>query len=112
MLLARSAPEGEADEIAMNPDIDTRRSAVGGKADVPATWPGSPLLAISGHSKGTRPILGGMCLDDEKTGRMAFQARGDYQNHAIGWLQRGYSPLALGLWYDFHEFGLHLGNVG
>ncbi len=49
MLLARSAPEGEADEIAMNPDIDTRRSAVGGKADVPATWPGSPLLARSGH---------------------------------------------------------------
>ena len=48
MLLARSAPEGEADEIAMNPDIDTRRSAVGGKADVPATWPGSPLLARSG----------------------------------------------------------------
>ncbi len=50
MLLARSAPEDEADEIAMNPDIDTRRSAVGGKADVPATWPGSPLLARSGHS--------------------------------------------------------------
>ena len=49
MLLARSAPEGEADEIAMNPDIDTRRSAVGGKADVPATWPGSPLLAKPGH---------------------------------------------------------------
>ena len=49
MLLARSAPEGEADVIAMNPDIDTRRSAVGGKADVPATWPGSPLLAITGH---------------------------------------------------------------
>ena len=20
-------------------------------------------------------------------------------------------PLALGLWYDFHEFGCHLGNV-
>ena len=50
MLLARSAPEGEADEIAMNPDIDTRRSAVGGKADVPATWPGSPLLAKSGSA--------------------------------------------------------------
>ena len=48
MLLARSAPEDEADEIAVNPDIDTRRSAVGGKADVPATWPGSPLLAKSG----------------------------------------------------------------
>ncbi len=37
MLLARYAPEGEADEIAMNLDIDTRRSAVGSKADVPAT---------------------------------------------------------------------------
>ena len=22
------------------------------------------------------------------------------------------APLALGLWYDFHEFGWHLGNVG
>ena len=21
-------------------------------------------------------------------------------------------PLAVGRWYDFHEFGLHLGNVG
>ena len=21
------------------------------------------------------------------------------------------APLALGLWYDFHEFGCHLGNV-
>ncbi len=22
------------------------------------------------------------------------------------------APLALGLWYDFHEVGAHLGNVG
>ena len=22
------------------------------------------------------------------------------------------APLALGLWYDFHEVGCHLGNVG
>jgi hypothetical protein len=22
------------------------------------------------------------------------------------------APLALGLWYDFHNFGCHLGNVG
>ncbi len=58
MLLARSAPEGEADEIAMNPDIDTRRSAVGGKADVPATWPGSPLLAISRNLLVRRVLLG------------------------------------------------------
>ncbi len=48
MLLARFVLEGEADEIAMNSDIDTRRSAVGGKGDVPATWSGSPLLAING----------------------------------------------------------------
>ena len=27
---------------------------------------------------------------------MAFQARTDCQNHAIGWLQRGYSPLGAG----------------
>ncbi len=87
-------------------------SAFGGKADSLPDPSACPLISISGHSKGTRPILGGVCLDEEKTGRMAFQARGDYQNHAIGWLQRGYSPLALGLWYDFHEFGLHLGNVG
>ena len=54
----------------------------------------------------------GVCLDGEKLVQMGFQSRADPQNHAIGWLQRGYSPLALGLWYDFHEFGLHLGNVG
>jgi hypothetical protein len=30
----------------------------------------------------------------------------------IGWLQRGYSFFAGGRWYDFHEFGSHLGNVG
>ena len=24
----------------------------------------------------------------------------------------GTAPLALGLWYDFHEVGCHLGNVG
>ncbi len=45
MLLARSAPEGEADETGVKADIDTRRSAVGGRADVSATWSESPLLA-------------------------------------------------------------------
>ena len=45
MLLARSAPEGEADEIAMNPDIDTRRSAVGGKADVPDDMAGESVVS-------------------------------------------------------------------
>ncbi len=47
MLLARSAPEGEADEIGAKADIAARTSAVGGKADVTATWPRSPLLARS-----------------------------------------------------------------
>ena len=50
MLLARSALEGEADETDEKADVDTRRSAVGGRADVVATWPESPLLATSGSS--------------------------------------------------------------
>ena len=37
-----------------------------------------------------------MCLDGEKNDRVAFQARADYQNHAIGWLRRGYSSLGGG----------------
>ena len=49
--------------------------------------------------------------DGEKNDRMAFQARANYQNHAIGRMQRGYSPLALELWYDFQELRWHLGNV-
>ena len=31
--------------------------------------------------------------DDPAAFKMAFQARADYQNHAIEWLHRGYSPL-------------------
>ncbi len=49
MLLARSAPKGEADEIGAQADIAARTSAVGGKADVTATFPGSPLLVKSGR---------------------------------------------------------------
>ena len=37
-----------------------------------------------------------MCLDGEKNDRVAFQAPADYQNHAIGWLHRGYSSLGGG----------------
>ncbi len=47
---ATSAFRGKADEIGTITDIGQRMSAVGGKADVPATWPESPLLATSGHS--------------------------------------------------------------
>ena len=39
---------------------------------------------------------GEVCLDGEKNDRVAFQARADYQNHAIGWLHRGYSSLGGG----------------
>ena len=45
-----SAPEREADEIDAKPDIGARMSAVGGKADVVATWLESPLLAKSSHA--------------------------------------------------------------
>ena len=43
---------------------------------------------------------------------MAFHALADYQNHVIGWLQWEQSSLEMGPWYDFREFGCHLGNVG
>ncbi len=37
--------------------------------------------------------MGEVRLDGEKSDRLAFQARADYQNHALGWLQRGYNSL-------------------
>ncbi len=40
-----SGAGGELEGIGVKADIETRRSAIGGKADVPATWPESPLLA-------------------------------------------------------------------
>ncbi len=45
--LGRSAPGGEADEIRAKAEVAARRSALGGRADVPATWSESPLVAIS-----------------------------------------------------------------
>ena len=39
------------------------------------------------RKKGEEKATGGVCLDGEKNDRMAFQARADYQSHAIGWLQ-------------------------
>ena len=35
-------------------------------------------------------------LDDKRNDQMAFHALADYQNHVIGWLQRGYSSLGDG----------------
>ncbi len=61
-----SAAGGEADVFRQIADFGTRMSAVRGKADVPATWPGSPLLANKRHWRrnvthrdagdGTRPL--------------------------------------------------------
>ena len=48
----KSALGGEADAINAKADIDTRRSAVGGRADVLATWPESPFIAINGPKDG------------------------------------------------------------
>ncbi len=44
----RSAPGGEADEIGGKADDAARRSALGGRAVVPATWPETPGVAITG----------------------------------------------------------------
>jgi|TARA_B100000315_G_scaffold256174_1_gene301449 hypothetical protein len=47
---------------------------------------------IGGKEKSIRDV----CLDGGKNNRMACQAGADYQNHAIGWLQRDTIPLAVG----------------
>ncbi len=49
MLLARSAPESEADEISAKADIADGMSEAGGRAAVPAAWPEQPLLSRNGH---------------------------------------------------------------
>ena len=60
-----------------------------------------------------------MCLDGEKNDRVAFQARADYQNHAIGWLHRGYSSLGGGkvvriprIWMAYGECRLRVVVTG
>ncbi len=67
----KSAPGGEADAIRAKADIDTRRSAVGGRADVLATWPESPVVANTRHSQGL-----------PKRGQTA-------KHRGIGWLRTG-----------------------
>ena len=43
-----------------------------------------PAQALAKEIHGTVKIAGEVCLDGEKSDRMAFQARADGQNHAIG----------------------------
>ena len=55
-----------------------------------------PAPALAEGIDGEEIATGEVCLDGEKNDRVAFQARADYQNHAIGWLHRGYSSLGGG----------------
>ena len=47
--------------------------------------------------------------EGDKKDRVAFQARADYQTHAIGWLQRGYSSLGGDRMASIHR---QTGNIG
>ncbi len=71
-----------------------------------------PLRRRPGNIDGQVKTTGGVCLNGGKSGQMAFQTRTDLQNRAIGWLRKDGVPLAVDQWYDVHEFGWHLGNVG
>ncbi len=73
-------------------------SAFGGRADGDQRPPERPLIAISGHSKGTRPILGGVRLDDEKPGQMGSRTRSNRKRRSIRWLPRECS--SLGGWFE------------
>jgi hypothetical protein len=53
-----------------------------------------------------------MSLDGEKNDRMAFQARPISKIMSSDGCKMNSVPLPVGRWYDFHEFGCHLGNVG
>ena len=48
-----------------------------------------------GHRRHVK-TTGEVCPDGEKNDRIAFQARADLQNQAIGWLRKGYSSLGGG----------------
>ena len=52
---------------------------------------------INGEVKSTEKLF----PDDERNDQMAFQAWADYQNLAIGWLQRGCSSLGGGMVVHF-----------
>ncbi len=50
----------------------------------------------AGDLDGKEKATGKVCLDDGKSGQMAFQARPDLQNRAIGWLRKVCSSLGGG----------------
>ena len=71
-----------------------------------------PLRRRSRNIDGEENATGGVCLNGGKSGQMVFRTRADLQNRAIGWLRKDGVRLAVDQWYDFHEYGCHLGNVG
>lgn len=71
-----------------------------------------PLRHRSRTIDGQVKKTGGVCPNGEISGQTAFRTRAGLQNRAIGWLWKDGVPLAVGQWYDFHEFGCHLGNAG
>ena len=54
------------------------------------------LWQAAGDIDGQEKATGGVCPDDGKSGQMAFQARADLQNQAIGCLPKGYGSLGGG----------------
>ncbi len=69
-----------------------------------------PAPAVAEGIDGEEKATGGVCLDGEKNDRMAFQARADTQNHAIGWLQRGYGSLGGGTVVRFPRIWMSSGE--
>ncbi len=51
-------------------------------------------------------------LDDENLGEWPFKRGPISKIGPSDGCGRDAVPLAVGKWYDFHEFGWHLGNVG
>ncbi len=48
-----------------------------------------PAPAWAGKIDGQMKTTGGVCLNGGKAGQLAFQARTDRQNQAIGWVPKG-----------------------
>ena len=55
-----------------------------------------PAPGQAGEIDGQVKTTGGVCLNDGKSGQMAFLTRADLQNQAIGWLRQGCSSLGGG----------------
>ena len=57
-------------------------------------------------------MTGEVRLDDGKLGQIAFRTLSNRQDQAIDGCERYAFSVAVKWWYNFHEYGGHLGNVG